>query len=190
MTITATKKTIEKTKDFTYAIGYFSEMILPIIVVFSIYHDLYAHIVYFVGYFVSVYLNIWLKNTIKEPRPKPFYKFLANESNKKDDQQKYGMPSGHSQNAFYSIVYLYLYLRSVTPVYMTLPTPYFPEYYVWILISLCIGIITILERWLFRNHTMLQLCIGALVGSALGYIIFTVQTEVYDLYTKGTTLSV
>ena len=187
-TISVTKKIIEETKEFTYAIGYFSEMILPIIVLYFIYHDVFAHIVYFLCYFISIYLNIWFKNTIKEPRPKPFFRFLAIESTKKDAQQIYGMPSGHSQNAFYSIVYLYLYLRSVTPVYMTLPTPYFPEYYVWILISLCIGIITILERWLFRNHTMLQLCIGALIGSALGYIIFTVQMEVYDIYTTSSVL--
>jgi len=144
-------------------------------VVFSIYHNLYAHIVYFLGYFVSIYVNIWLKNTIKEPRPKPFYKFLANESTKKDDQQKYGMPSGHSQNAFYSIVYLYMYLGSFFP---------------WILICLGVGVLTILERWLFRNHTMFQLCIGALIGSALGYIIFTIQTELAEIYKKGTTLSV
>jgi len=173
LTISATKKTIEKTKDFSYAIGYFSEMILPIIVVFSIYHDMYAHIVYFLGYFVSIYLNIWLKNIIKDPRPKPFYKFLDNESTKKDTQQKYGMPSGHSQNAFYSIVYLYMY---------------FGSFYPWILICLGVGILTILERWLFRNHTLFQLCIGALIGSALGYIIFTIQTEVYEFYKTSSVL--
>jgi membrane-associated phospholipid phosphatase len=175
MTISVTKKAIEKTQDFSYAIGYFSEMILPIIVVFYIYHDLYAHIVYFVGYFISIYLNIWLKNTIKEPRPKPYFHFLANESTKKDDLTVYGMPSGHSQNVFYSIMYLYMYFRSFHP---------------WILISIGIGVLTIMERWLFRNHTLFQLCIGALIGSALGYIVFTVQTELLKIYKKGTTLSV
>jgi len=155
-------KTIHGFTDFSYAIGYFSEMIISIIVVSILYNDMYNHFFYFLGFFVSIYLNIWLKNIIKNPRPKPFYKFLAYEPTQVN-MQAYGMPSGHSQHVFYSIIYLYLTIHTLFP---------------WVFVCICIGALTIMERWVFRNHTMFQLIVGALIGCLLGYLTVIVRDNI------------
>ena len=166
--MTLWNKIIHGFTDFSYAIGYFSEMIISIIVVSILYYNIYEHLFYYLGFFVSIYLNIWLKNIIKNPRPKPFYKFLANEPTQ-PDVQAYGMPSGHSQHVFYSIVYLYLTIRTLFP---------------WVFVCIGIGALTIMERWVFRNHTILQLIVGALIGCLLGYI--TVAIRIGTIGTIGT----
>jgi len=75
----------------------------------------------------------------------------------------YGMPSGHSQHLFVSIFYLYLSIK---------------DFYPWILlISSSIGMMTIVERWYFRNHTLNQLVAGAIVGSMFAFVIVYIRDK-------------
>lgn len=68
------------------------------------------------------------------------------------------MPSGHSQLTFFSIVYTYLVTNKFIP---------------WTLLLLIIGCMTMYERYIFRNHTMLQLVSGAVLGSFIAYFSYS-----------------
>ena len=144
-------------EQFTYAIGFFSELMVCIIVLSVIYAQIYEHLVYLIGFTIGTYFNRYLKNLIQDKRPNKPVKFLASESFKTSGSNNfYGMPSGHSQHVSYSIMYLYLTTG---------------EWYPWVFICIIIGILMFYERWLFRNHTLLQLVVGALVGIAFAYFV-------------------
>ena len=135
-----------------YAIGYFGEILMVVISCLLLYKTPFNLVVYLLGAVFNVFLNkAVLKPLIKQPRPLKPVKFLDTE---KFTYASYGMPSGHSQFVFYSIAYLYLVDPKMQP---------------WYIIVLAIGIITIYERWVFRNHTLEQLIAGVLVGSAVAY---------------------
>jgi len=150
---------LKKSFDFFYAVGFFSEIITLFIVVCLIYRNYYHLVFYVVGFLLNSFFNVFLKNIIQQPRPKNPIKFLNSEhfSNKLNI---YGMPSGHSQNVFFSVVYLYFSI---------------PQFIPWVLFTLVIGLITIYERWHFHNHTVQQLFVGAFIGSFLAYLVVTIR---------------
>jgi membrane-associated phospholipid phosphatase len=73
------------------------------------------------------------------------------------------MPSGHSQNVFYSITYLFLTAKD--GIY-------------WLQLGLVIATLMVYERWTFHNHTLIQLFVGALFGIMLGWSVVTVRDAI------------
>ena len=163
--------------QFAYAIGFFSELIITIIVVFLLHSHVYILMFYLIGFVFSVYLNRWMKGQVKDPRPDHPIKFLASESftKAKPSDNFYGMPSGHSQQILYSIVYLYGTLREVCKFSVPSVPCTFEDSWIWIWICVAIGCFMILERWLFRNHTVSHLLVGAVVGVLYGLFILGLQ---------------
>lgn len=152
-----------------YAVGYFSEVIILILTISVLYTDIYATIFYIIGIIFSLFINQSLKRLIKEPRPSGPIKFLN--SDKFDNKAMiYGMPSGHSQHLFFSAVYLYLSIGDFYPWYLSLYS--------------AIGLMTMIERYYFRNHTILQLIVGAIMGGIIGFIVGTVRDKVKPLIVK------
>ena len=122
-------------------------------------------------WFVSDYANRLLKWGLQEGRPKTihpsggdwidpdeislwdgFDKGLLQYSYR--GEHYYGMPSGHSQSAFFSTAFLWFVNRSV-----------------WLLLLqgfLCL--ITVHQRWKYRKHTVEQLGWGAVVGTGIAYL--------------------
>jgi hypothetical protein len=43
---------------------------------------------------------------------------------------------------------------------------------------------TMIERYYFRNHTILQLIVGAIIGVGVGFIVGTVRDKVKPLIVK------
>jgi membrane-associated phospholipid phosphatase len=157
---------VKKYFEFFYAIGFFSEIITLLIVICLIYKNYYHLFFYIIGFIFNSNLSVFLKNIIKQPRPKGPIKFLNSEhfSNK---SISYGMPSGHSQNVFFSIVYLYFSI---------------PQFIPWVLFTLVIGLLTIYERWHFHNHTIRQLFAGALIGSFVAYAVIIVREIIENTF--------
>lgn len=152
----------KKISMFFYAIGFFSETILIVLSIFLLYTNTYSMVFYLIGVVGSFLTNQVLKQFIREKRPSSPIKFLNSErfDNK---TMVYGMPSGHSQNLFYSIFYLYLSIK---------------DFYPWIfMISSLIGILTIAERWYFRNHTFKQLIVGAIIGSMFAVVTVYIRDK-------------
>ena len=100
---------------------------------------------YWISYLVLNRLNeelsIWLKRLIREPRPTPYVE---------DPHHRgyYGMPSGHTQNAAFTLVYVAL----VQPSWMMS------------CILVLLGMITVVERYKHGRHTIKQLAVGGAIG--------------------------
>jgi len=157
---------VSKVTDFGYAIGFFSEFILLVVVIlWLIWKSVDPGIdivIYVAGLIVSGGINTTLKRWIEQPRPHDPRKFLYSEH---FDRRRtvYGMPSAHSQKVFYSIAYLY---GSVPGAATN----------VWIAVtSIVIATLTWIERWQFHNHTWPQLVVGAGVGVAMAYLVLRLR---------------
>jgi membrane-associated phospholipid phosphatase len=158
---------IDKYTDFLYGIGFFSEIIMPIMVVYLLYSKWFSISIFFVGYIINSLFNIFLKGFIQDRRPSNPIAFLANEKFTKSGSQYYGMPSGHSQNVFYCISYLYSSI---------------PKQIDWVILSFIIGLLTVIERYIFHNHTIRQLIVGAILGFLIGSISFSIGKYIQKDY--------
>jgi membrane-associated phospholipid phosphatase len=139
--------------DFFWGIGYFGWQASAIYAFYISYLNSWIHVIAFVIVFLtSGWLNhLILKNYINDPRPADSATFLANEHIKLHQN---GMPSGHAQLTAFSLSYAYL-----------LSSQRLHE-------SLALLSLTILQRFVYKNHTAAQLLAGSLLGAMLAY--FTV----------------
>ena len=118
-------------------------------------------LVYLVGYIFNCFLNIALKMLIKEKRPAndmPIFEFELKNNKKRYIFDKYGMPSGHAENCAYSVVFIACVLQNpnIVGIYLLLCS--------W----------SVLQRFMYNNHTLWQLFVGLIVGGFIGYItVFT-----------------
>jgi membrane-associated phospholipid phosphatase len=151
---------IQNHAQIFYATGFFGEIVMFFLVVYQLTGKYIELIVFVGGFFANTLLNYVLKQTFQEPRPDNPIPFLAEE---KFFKGSYGLPSGHAQSVFYSITYICLFIKKWNVVTIG---------------SLIIGILTILERYVFRNHTVKQLGAGILVGIAVGYLAHMLSLSV------------
>ncbi len=114
--------------------------------------------IYIVGSIMNVLINYFLKMTIKEPRPIEDNIELEwiNPGNKREDVDKYGMPSGHAQIVWFSTAFIFFVLKDFT----------------WLFVFMLISLNTVFQRFHYNNHTLKQLLIGSIIGMLFGYILF------------------
>jgi membrane-associated phospholipid phosphatase len=119
--------------------------------------------VYLVGYFLNLIANIILKALIKQPRPSEDLSiFNASVAHgKRISFDRYGMPSGHSTSVFYSTAFVFLALKS--PVLS--------------IIYLIVAINTGYQRIKYKNHTLMQVICGAIIGTIAAYIVYLFATK-------------
>jgi len=133
-------------------IGFFSgRIIFALILCIFIYSNRFFWIwIYILLYWFNHQLILFLQKTWKDPRPLNGKQFIESEFN---NSEAYGMPSGHTQTVCFSLVFFYMITRSIP----------------WLLIMLFIAICTISQRLIYRKHTVLQVIVGGIIGSSLGY---------------------
>ena len=140
-------------KDFLWGIGFFGWQIAFV-------YGLYVSFTYKVSYgflFLVLFLTSGfinekiLKNLIFDLRPSNSTPFLHTEVFKKKTN---GMPSGHAQQTAFALTYSYLLTRK-----------YLYE-------SFALFIITVVQRYLFNNHTIPQLIAGGFFGIILGILFY------------------
>jgi membrane-associated phospholipid phosphatase len=125
---------------------------------------------YIIGLFMNSLINLVLKRILQQPRPMDDIKSF----NLAIKQGRYyvfndgiipldifGMPSGHAQMCLFSTVYMYLSLRDMNILYL----------------YLFLSLITIIERVVFKYHTVLQVIIGAIIGSIFGYFMYSIAKQ-------------
>jgi membrane-associated phospholipid phosphatase len=149
----------QKFVDFFYGIGYFGEQIAFFVTLFLIFPT-YPHIYTYA--FVAITLinkaiNEFLKARIQDPRPTDSQKFLVSE--KFTHRKTYGMPSGHTQGVGFALTYAYL-----------LTHEHLAEFAVF---AGCV----LYERYIFKNHTLLQLIAGLITGAILAFLTYQVTKE-------------
>lgn len=139
--------------DFFWGIGFFGWHISTLYALYISYlHSWIYGLVYLFVFTTSGWVNRdVLKHYIHDPRPSNSIPFLANEHFRKKTN---GMPSGHAQLTAFSLTFAYLISGM--------------RYYE----SLLLFGITVIQRYVYHNHTMPQLLVGTIIGIALGYAVF------------------
>jgi membrane-associated phospholipid phosphatase len=103
-------------------------------------------------------INIVLKLLIKEPRPTKDQRAIeiGVVNGARIGFDKFGMPSGHAQNCAFCLSYITFALNdpTVSILYVVLTT------------------ISVSQRYLNNNHTLLQLLVGSLIGIGFGYQMY------------------
>lgn len=145
---------------FVSYIGLYGPVILFILTLFLL-RNKTNYLTFFVsGFALNNILNIILKLAIKEPRPTGDQKAIeiAIANGVRVGFDKFGMPSGHAQNCAYclSFVMLTLHNPAITTLYMM------------------VTLITVCQRYIYRNHSILQLLVGLTIGTLFGYLTYCV----------------
>ena len=146
-------------KIFDY-LGYFGPKILLVFSILLLLAKNYRSYLsyYLIGYVLNILLNYILKGIIRQPRPTEDKKLIemALHNGKRFGYDIYGMPSGHSQGVFYSTAFIHLVLKN-------------PQI---TLIFFLYSLNTIIQRVNYKNHTILQVLTGAMVGIGFAYLVY------------------
>jgi membrane-associated phospholipid phosphatase len=125
---------------------------------YTVYLSFYA-----IGTIINTILNITLKSIIQEPRPNEDYKLvtISTSNGHRFGPDVYGMPSGHAQNAAFNLAFITGLFKS----------PAITSFY------LVITIITLGQRYIYKNHTILQLLVGFIIGTIIGTLCYIKANE-------------
>ena len=139
-------------------IGLYAPLILFIISLLLL-RNLQRYLQFFVsGFILNNILNIILKLTIKEPRPTTDQKAIeiGVVNGARISFDKFGMPSGHAQNCGFCLAF----------ITMAINDPFVTALY------LLTSVISLFQRYLYNNHTILQLIIGFTIGCGFGILVY------------------
>ena len=137
--------------------GYYGPILLFFIVIYLLWNRPKYLQLYVICFFVNTFLNKALKIMFREPRPENPLEFSSLERYK--NEERYGMPSGHAQSVFFSIIYLYNIHHSISVL----------------LFTLFIGFVTLYQRWKYRRHTIQQLIVGSAIGSIFAWSVYSLE---------------
>ena len=107
---------------------------------------------------LNILLNYLLKGLIRQPRPndREYLTMIEEKYRKILNFGRYGMPSGHTQVAVFSTLFVYLVTRKK-----------------WILAAYgIVALVVMFQRVEFGFHTTLQVLAGALVGCLVAVIAY------------------
>jgi membrane-associated phospholipid phosphatase len=125
---------------------------------------------YYIGGFLLNYvLNVILKGFIKQPRPDSNVELMNIMKNdgRQVHPQMYGMPSGHAQESFFSLLYIY-WLTKDNPNKQN-------KNFLFVFGLLCI--IMMFQRVMTKRHTIFQIGVGAIVGGFLGTFFYKMAEQ-------------
>lgn len=118
---------------------------------------------YIVGFIFNFILNSLLKLIIQEPRPDKDSRTIdiGTTNGKRFGPDVYGMPSGHGQMNAYNLAFITASLHSsaITCLYLVFT------------------IISISQRYIYNNHTILQLFVGLCIGLAVGITTYIIVNK-------------
>ena len=141
-----------------HLIGYLTPIIMLVTTAFLLRNKLNYLKIFFYGYIFNLVVNSLLKWFIKDPRPTNDWKILqlGITHHKRIGYEKYGMPSGHAQNCGFSLAFITLVFNN----------PFITTLY------LIITLASLMQRYLYKNHTILQLIVGFIIGLFTGYVTY------------------
>lgn len=139
-------------------VGLYAPILLFILTLFLLRHMTNYLYFFVIGFIINNILNIVLKFSIKEARPTDEQKIIeiGIVNGARISFDKFGMPSGHAQNCGYLLSFIILVLDN----------PFIATLYI------SVSAISLFQRYLYRNHTILQLVIGLFIGIFIGYLTY------------------
>jgi membrane-associated phospholipid phosphatase len=152
-------KLVNEFKNLLWGTGYFAPQISILYALFVAFKFSYLYVLEFIIFILlSTWFNLFvLKRYFYSPRPRESIPFLASESFNKTSN---GMPSGHAQTTTFALTFAYLVSGT-----------YFYE-------SIALALITTAQRYVFYNHTALQLFVGNVLGFVLAFILVYLANRV------------
>jgi len=149
--------------------GNFGPVILFFLSTYLLWNNDNLFFYYIIGVFLNAILNLILKGLFQQPRPSEDIKQfnLALSHGKRFifkngmPHDIFGMPSGHSQTALFSTVFIYLALSKNNILY----------------IYLISSLITMSQRVIYNYHTILQVLVGAAVGVVFSYFVYQMSRQ-------------
>ena len=160
---------VEFLNIFIYNFGKLGPLLLFVNSLYLLWNKNNLFYYYLYGIFLNSIFNLVLKGIIKEPRPSEDPK-LFNIALKHSIRFKFingyphdifGMPSGHTQSELFSTIFIYLALKDIK---ITIG-------------YLFIALLTMYQRVLFKEHSMLQLIAGGIVGTLFGGFIYLMARQ-------------
>ena len=144
-------------------IGLYGPVILFVLTLFLL-RNLTTYLwVFLVGFILNNLLNIILKLAIKEPRPTKDQKAIeiGVVNGARIGFDKFGMPSGHAQNCGYCLSFITMVINNpfVTGIYSLITA------------------MSLFQRHVYKNHTLLQLIIGLVIGLGIGYVMYNLGNK-------------
>ena len=113
-------------------------------------------VLFLLGSVMNALVNYLLKGLIAQARPEDDKVELEKAYRKILDFNRFGMPSGHTQIAFFTTVFVYLATQDVR-----------------VLVSFFIlSLVVVYQRIEYKHHFLSQTLVGALVGAFLGWATF------------------
>ena len=144
--------------NITHLVGYLAPTIMLVVTLWILRNKMNYLKFFFYGYVINIVVNSLLKWFLKEPRPVNDWKILqlGITHTKRIGFDKYGMPSGHAQHCGFMLVFITLVCESplLTGSYSIL------------------SFICLYQRYLYQNHTLLQIVVGFGVGLGVGYLFY------------------
>lgn len=140
--------------DSINQLGFHSPYIISAIVIYLLRINTPYLWAFILGSVLNHWFNLLLKIVIQDPRPR-----IINDPNYLGAEQ-YGMPSGHTQIAFFAITFYYLVKKQWTNTILFV-----------FLTCIALSGITLYQRYTYKYHTVEQLLAGAIMGSGFAYFI-------------------
>ena len=146
-----------------HLLGYLAPIIMLVTALFLLRNKVNYLSFFLYGSVFNIVVNSLLKWYLQEPRPTNDWKILqlGVTHTKRIGFDKYGMPSGHAQHCGFILVFVTLVLNSplVTGTFSVL------------------SLICLYQRYLYQNHTLLQVIVGFVVGLGVGYLFYELCTK-------------
>ncbi len=144
-----------------YQLGEYGNFLLIPIAVIALYFANALHYlgIFFIGTIINIILNFLLKGIIRQPRPRDnvYIHSVREKYQPIKEFGKFGMPSGHTQGAFFTLVFLYLVTKNNT----------------LLAFNSIITLVVIWQRVHGQFHTIPQILAGAVVGSLTAYLFYS-----------------
>jgi membrane-associated phospholipid phosphatase len=155
--------------NILYEFGAYGPIILILLSWYLLWDNKNLFFYYTVGIFANAVLNIIFKGIIQEPRPMFDDKKvrLLKTHGKEYFYQSgipfdiFGMPSGHAQASLFSTIFIYLSLKQTNLLYIYIP----------------LTLLTCYQRVKFDYHSISQIIVGGIVGTAFGYLVYKLARE-------------
>ena len=145
-------------------IGYFGPQILFFTSIYLLFYKWSTLFIYFLGFGINILINIVLKAFIQQPRPEEDKRLFNLEilNGKRIGFDRYGMPSGHAEAVFFSTSYIFFVLNNFWISFM----------------FLMLSVLTCIQRTVYKNHTISQVCVGGIIGIIVGWGFYLYNVRV------------
>ena len=150
-------------ENIIYQIGSKSHFILFVTSILILHFKTKFLTIFLIGSFVNALINYLLKGLIGQPRPGDETVELEKTYGKIFDFNRFGMPSGHTQVAFFSMVFVYLATQDIRVL-----AAYF-----------LVSMMVIFQRVNYGHHYLTQTLVGAIVGGILAWAFFEYGVKVH-----------